>query len=253
MKFNAKKLGVILLIMFFTTLFTASFVSSEQKSLGVFQQGECIQLKQTCADCTYINFTRVSYPDSNEALLSASAEKVGTTFNYTFCNTTKLGEYIVEGVGDVEGTATIFSYDFKITYLGKELSEAKAILYIGFLTILILVFIINFVGIGFLPSRNTKDEEGRILSISYLKYFRNVLGMAGYFLFIGIIYISSNLAFAFLEEGLIAKTLFMIFQISFTVAPIVIIVWIVWIFVSMFHDNEFQKMLNRGVFPQGNL
>jgi len=133
------------------------------------------------------------------------------------------------------------------------LSEAKAILYLGFLAILILVFIVNFIGLGMLPARNTKDEEGRILSISYLKYFRNVLWMTGYFLFIGIIYIASNLSFAFLEEELVSKTLFMIFQISFMVAPIIIIVWIVWIFASMFHDKEFQNMLNRGVFPQGNL
>jgi hypothetical protein len=77
--------------------------------------------------------------------------------------------------------------------------------------------------------------------------------MTGYFLFIAITFIASNIAFAFLEEELLAQTLFVIYRISFGIAPLVIIVWMVWIFVSMFHDKQFQKMLNRGIFPQGNL
>jgi hypothetical protein len=126
-------------------------------------------------------------------------------------------------------------------------------MYIGFLALLIGIFFLNFIGMGYLPARNQVDEDGRILSITYLKYFRNVLVMTGYFLFIAIMYISSNLAFAFLEETLVANVLFMIFRVSFGLAPIVVVVWLVWIFVSMFHDKQFQKMLNRGIFPQGRL
>lgn len=152
------------------------------------------------------------------------------------CSTDEIG-------GDVAGVILV-------NYSGILLSVSEAILYIGFLGLLIFAFFLNFVGMGYLPARNTTDEEGRIMSVSYLKYFRNVLWMSGYFLFIGIFYIASNLAFTFLQEELVAKALFMIFQIALIVSPVIIIVWVLYIFSSMFHDKEFQKILNRGMFPQ---
>jgi len=65
-------------------------------------------------------------------------------------------------------------------------------------------------------------------------------------------FIASNLAFAFLEEEMFANMLFTIFQVSFGAAPVIVIVWIIWIFVTMFHDKQFQSMLNRGFFPGNN-
>jgi hypothetical protein len=161
--------------------------------------------------------------------------------------------YYPYGVSCIDESGGVLSGIFEVTYLGKELSVGESILYIGFLTLMILLFIVNFVAIGYLPARNERDEEGRIMSISYLKYFRNVLALVGYFLFIAIFYMSSNLAFAFLQEELFAKTLFMIFRVSFLLVPVVIVVWVIWIFASMFHDKEFQKVLNRGMFPGGSI
>ncbi len=45
----------------------------------------------------------------------------------------------------------------------------------------------------------------------------------------------------------------MIYRVSFGLAPVVIIVWMGFIFASIFHDKEFQSMLNRGMFPQGKV
>lgn len=136
---------------------------------------------------------------------------------------------------------------------GRTIETPHTILYMSFLGLLILVFFLNFYGMSFLPAGNQKDEEGKLMSITYLKYFRNVLWMTGYFLFIGIMYISSNLAFYFLLEELVAKTLFMIFRVSLLFSPVVVIIWIIWMLASMFHDKEMQKMLNRGMFPGGNV
>ena len=253
MNLNNKKLFIFLILILLLSFNVSSIEDEEFKLLG--KKGDCIQLPNECATCSYINITSIQYPNLSIQNLELTMTKQGSSFNYTFCSTEELGEYTYCVIGDVDGTDTLKTgcYDFKVTYSGKELSEAEAILYVSFLAILILVFIVNFIGIGMLPSKNSKDEYGRILSINYLKYFRNVLWISLYFLFIGIVYIASNLSFAFLQEELVAKTLFMIFQISFGFAPVFLIVWVVWMFVSMFHDKEFQKMLNRGVFPQGNL
>ena len=72
-------------------------------------------------------------------------------------------------------------------------------------------------------------------------------------LFIGITYMFSNLGFAFLEEEMFSQTLFMIFKICLGLTPVIITVWFIWMIVSMFHDKEFQNMLNRGMIPGGDL
>ena len=77
--------------------------------------------------------------------------------------------------------------------------------------------------------------------------------MFEWFLFIGILFMFSNLGFAFLEEELFSQTLFMLFKVCMGISPIIVIVWFVWIIVSMFHDKDFQNMLNRGMFPQGTI
>jgi len=247
-----KLILLIPLFLVLSILIAPTLCQAEIESLGIFKLNSCIEILQGCSNCTYVNISSVTYPNSSQALEQVAMTKIGTKYNYTSCDISNdLGTYIVNGFGDVDGVITVFAYDYEVTYLGKQLNSGQSILYVGFLFLLMLIFFLNFYGMGYLPSRNQSDEQGRIMSINYLKYFRNVLWMTGYFLFIGIVYISSSLAFAFLGEELLAKTLFMIFRISLGLAPVVLIVWIVFIFASIFHDKEFQKMLNRGMIPGG--
>jgi hypothetical protein len=146
-----------------------------------------------------------------------------------------------------------FKYTFDVTYSGDAISEGQGMLYVSFFLILIFFFVITLLGINQLPSSNTKDEEGKILSISYLKYFRPIGWMFLYFLVVGILFLSSNLAFSYLNEQLFAQILFVLFRLSFMAAPIVVILWIIWIYRQMFHDKQMQNLLNRGFFPQGKL
>ena len=104
-----------------------------------------------------------------------------------------------------------------------------------------------------LPGENTKDEEGKILSISYLKYLRKTFWFVEWIMFVGVVFLSSNIAFAYITEQLFAKTLFVIFQVCLGLTPLILTLWLIWIFVEMFHDKQFQNMLNRGFFPQGRL
>lgn len=226
----------------------------------IYKVGDEINLILTCSIDNAIpsseatmNLT-IAYPNGTLFLNSVEATALGSgVFNYTTTFPEK-GTYYPTLLC-VDGTNSNSDSDgrYEVTYIGKTLDEGKAVLYIGFLTLLILIFFLNFYGMGFLPKRNSMDEEGRIFSINYLKYFRNVLWMSGYFFFIAITFIASNIAFAFLEEALIAQTLFIIYRVSFGFAPVIIIVWIIWTFVSLYHDKQFQKMLNRGMFPQGNI
>jgi len=126
------------------SLFLLTCVSAQTETLGIFEKDSCIQLKQTCADCTYVNFSRVSYPDSTLALGQVTSEKVGSIFNYTFCNTTQLGTYVLEGIGDVEGTDTVFSYDFDVTLNGNPPGDGVVVVVYTIMFILFIAFGITY-------------------------------------------------------------------------------------------------------------
>lgn len=130
-----------ILLTLFVGIFLISLVSSIE-TLGTFKQNECIQLRQTCASCSYVNFTKVSYPNSSIALSNVQADRDGTSFNYTFCDTKTLGTYIVEGVGDVDGIATVFAYDFEITPSGQSGTENI----VFFIVIILIVYGLTFFG-----------------------------------------------------------------------------------------------------------
>jgi len=102
---------------------------------------------------------------------------------------------------------------------------------------------------GHLPASNERDEEGRILSINYLKYFRLVLWIFAYFFFVAIIFLSSNIAFAFLGEQLFANLLLTLFRVLLGFSPLVIIVIFISFFVKFFHDKKIQELFKRGIAP----
>ena len=107
---------IILLIL---GIFLISFISAEQQSLGNgLKQNTCIQLLQTCDNCSYINITAVS--DPNSIYILNGQYEMGTennyNYNYTFCDTIELGTYIYTSCGDLDGKIVCNNVDFEITF-----------------------------------------------------------------------------------------------------------------------------------------
>ena len=124
----------------FVILISCSMFVSAIESLGTFKVNECVELKQTCSNCTYVNISSVLYPNSSKALQNVEMTGDGVEYSYDFCSTTQLGSYIVNGYADVDGVKTVWAYDFFITGNGKDNpSGAVVVLFIG-LFIFILVF-----------------------------------------------------------------------------------------------------------------
>ena len=108
-------------------------------TLGVFKVNTCVELKQTCANCSYVNITSILFPDSTPTIINSEMTKSGSEFNYTFCNNSMLGNYIVNGIGDPQGVQTIFAYDYSITTTG--ISAPYTIpLFIGLAAFILLIF-----------------------------------------------------------------------------------------------------------------
>jgi len=242
--FKMKK--IILFLLF--GVFLISLVGATQESLGTYKQNTCVELIQTCGNCTYNNISTVKFPNSSTALLNVAMTRDDTYYNYTFCNTSTLGTYIVNGFGDLDGEKIVWSYGFVITYTGKELSSASSTFYIVLFGVFIFLFLITIFGIDKLPGSNATDEEGTIIKISYLKYFRSVLWFVAWMFIVAILYISSSIGLAYLEDTLFANFLFTLFRISFGLTLPIVVIWFVWIFAKIFDDKKIKALWGRGMF-----
>jgi len=216
----------------------------------VHKQSTNLEFSITSNNATGCNITKINAP-TGVILINQRGTKNQQTFNFTVNggNYSEFGTYC-HNLECYDGV-TIETGDecYEVNYYGKELTDSQSTIYIGLLGILIFTLFAIFFAMRFLPDSNAKDEYGRIMSISYLKYFRLVLWLFAYFMLIAIMYLSSNIAFAFLSEQLFAKILFALFVILMVVSPVVVIVIMISFFVKFYHDKEFQGLLNRGIFP----
>lgn len=241
------KQKIILLV---CLVFLLAIVSADFKQ----QQGDCFNIFEVCDNCSYMNIT-VLFQNGTAIVENAAMTNLSSQYyyNYTFCETSNRGVYGVLYYYD-DGADTYSKTDsFEVTYSGITLSTAQSILY-GFFLVVFVFFMISLTFIiNILPASNTKDEEGKILSISYLKYARSALWFVEWMLLVGLLYMASNVAFAYMPDELFAQVLFTLYSILFRITPVIVVVWIIWIFVRMFHDKQLQKLLNRGFFPEGKL
>ena len=152
-----------------TLILVLPMVLAEQNSLGIFKQNNCIELKQIC-NCSYVNVSSVTYPDSSQALSMVSMTKLGTEFNYTFCNTSQLGTYLVTGFGDDNGENTIFVYDFDITGNGKP-APAGSIVVLFSIIFLISVILTGFMALYTIGHLMSLDFDIIDLSFDWGIYF----------------------------------------------------------------------------------
>jgi len=235
----------LLLILLFIPLITAG-------SFGTGIIDECIDLEIGCGNCTYVNISKIIYPNNTDAVTNvATTQSVdGVTYNYTFCNTTSYGEYHVYSFGDDDGYITLSEdeYDyFIITGSGFTFEQPKAIFYIAMIVLFGCIFILTLYLTTKLPSGNVTDGFDNIISINWLKYLRPVLFAIAWGLLLAIIFISSNLSLAYLGEDLVGDFLFTIYQVMFWMTIVFMPIWVMYIFISVFRDKETKKMIERGI------
>ena len=129
--------SVLLVLLLATSSFIA-LTSAEQTSIGTKQEDDCIDLLQSCANCTYVNFTSYTMPNGTRTVFEVEGVKEGTSYTYNSCNlTSQLGEWIIDGHGDVDGVDTVFAYSYDVTSSGNPTPDGMPIFQIG---VIILVF-----------------------------------------------------------------------------------------------------------------
>lgn len=115
-------------------------IAQEIVFLGIFQTDQSIELTQTCSNCTFVNITSITAPNSTIIIQDVTMTKTDFTYNYTLTAQDLTGTYNVCGVGDLDGVNTVWCYSFELTETGKATSLDNTLYYV---IIIIIVMIMS--------------------------------------------------------------------------------------------------------------
>ena len=241
--FQTMKKLMLLLIM---GIFLISLTSASISDLKVQKQGECVDLPQTCPDCTYNNISRVLYPNSTSALSNVAMQKDDTFYNYTFCDTSSLGTYKVNGYGDVGGVKDNWNYIFEVTPNGQDFTTGKAISYIGFIVILLFTFLLTMYGASQVRWKHLRSDTGKIITINNFRYIKIFLFAMVYFELMFLF----GLSFKFFREANIegfTEFFNFIYQLFLNLMYPLMIFLIIVVFIIWINNRNLSKKLNLGL------
>lgn len=236
---------------FLLIIFTLSLVSAEgcdsSGMMGRFQQGANITLTQTCPTCTFINIT-IKNPYSNILVLNQPMTFADGTFNFTNASiTADLGTYTVEGQSNLD---VPLGACYVVTNITREISTSESVIYIILAASVFLVLILTLWGSLALPWKNDRNDEGRLVGVQALKYFK--LGLM--FLSYGLAVWFSNLIFT-MSNNLVTLSQYngffeMVFIILRAFIWPVFVIMLVTFFVVGARDLKLEKLLSRGIQPR---
>lgn len=132
-----KKIFIFLIL----GLFLISFISASIGNLEPVKQNTDVELIQTCSDCTYNNITYIQKPDGTILNFNVAMERDDTFYNWTLDSnyTDLLGEYTVNGFGDIGGTKTTWNYKFPVTPSGFLNTLGFYVVLLSFVGLVILL------------------------------------------------------------------------------------------------------------------
>ncbi len=170
----------ILTIISFTFLFIIMLNLTSASMLGVFQENKTINLFQSCSSCSFVNLTDVILPEGNIINYNVIMNKNYSSYIYPFSNTSQLGNYKYNVCGDKGGILTCETINFIITPNGKEFTTQNGVAYIGFLIVLLFLFIITILGGFKIRWKHLKNENGDIITINDFRYIKVFLFSMAY-------------------------------------------------------------------------
>ena len=218
------------------------------ESIGTFQINEDVEIYQECNNCTYCNFTRVKGPTGANLLTNLEATEDGTYYHFTVGegNITDNGVYsYCYDCGNTAEKAT-GCLDFEVTYNGLPLTSERATLYIGLIGFLFLFFVLTIFFIPKLP-QDKVDDNGLMIEPASLKYLKPILIAFAWMEMLAIVFLTSNVALAYLPFKMFGDFLFLIFQIMFWTTIVAIPIWFINLFIGIFRHKEMKRLMERGV------
>jgi len=240
-------LGAVVVVIVLICL--ASSVSALE-SIGTYYLDKDVEIYQECNNCTICNFSVLKYPNGTTFLKNMNRVTVDDShFGHIVKggNITEIGTYSYcywcsnEDL-EISDTGCL---EFEVTWGGVKLTPERSILYIGLFFILIFLFLLTILAIPRLP-KDTVDERNLIVEVNSLKFLKPVLIGVAWLLLLAIVFVTSNVALAYLPTGMFGQLFFTIYQIMFWMTIVAIPLWFIFIFLSIFRSKEMKRMINRG-------
>jgi hypothetical protein len=129
----------------------ASAIDCGSNDIGIFKQGEMINLRQTCDTCTYVNLSSVTIPPNSTMLyFNEAMTKTGIEYNYSFINTSINGNYFYTVIGDKDGIDQSETFCFSVTPSGFVGSNVLSFA-IWFLFLISIILFIAFLFVNAKP------------------------------------------------------------------------------------------------------
>ncbi len=216
--------------------------------MGTFQQDTNVTITETCPTCTFINIT-LKNTTSDIVFNNQPMALTGGTFEYniTSGNHSELGTYFVEGYSNLDNP---FKACYVITNIKVETSEAEATLYVVLMILSLFVFIFSLWGSVVLPFSNPRNALGRVIDISWVKYFKISLIAITFLMFLWIM----NLGVTITENSVSLTQFSGFFTMIFTITTASIWPLLVLMFILMsiliIKDLQLNKLLKRGLTPR---
>lgn len=154
-RLTTKELSLVVLFFLFVIIIQPNVQAQDIENLpflGTGKQFSPYILSQVCDNCTYVNISKIKYPNSIEDYPNIEmTEPVQGNFNYSFSNTSLLGPYVITTCGDPDGLYSCQSYRIQITTTGSDSTNTIPIflLIVGFLLLVLAIYEdLPIVGLG---------------------------------------------------------------------------------------------------------
>lgn len=237
-----KSISLILPIVFIS-LFLISFVSA----FPTQKQNTDINITQSSDSATYENITYIQLGDGSMLNIDSEMTKDGTFYNYTLDSdyTSSFGTYCIYGIGD-DTEDPLWHFCFDVVGNGQDFTTAKAISYIGFIVILLFIFILITYGAIRVNWKHSRDEEGKILSINNFRYIKVFLFSMSYLLIMFLF----GLSYKFFNEANIqgfTEFFNFIYQLLLNSIYPLIVALIIIMFVIWINNRKLSKKLKLGI------
>lgn len=241
-----------LLLTLISMIFLVSIISAT-----TYEQGSEIDLKYPCknngtycagtVECNITIYDPELYVLANNEIMTVSSRN--SYYNYTLKPniTSKLGDYTVDLVCIDDGVAGSNTEYFTITPLGDELSTPESILYILFLAGAFFLFLLTLYGAVVIPFRNTRSNEGKVISVNDLKYVKIMLICFTYLLLLLISGMLQGVMLNYLPEIGVHRVFSFVYSILFAFVYPLIVCSLLFAFVLFLQDKKINKALIRGL------
>lgn len=189
-----------ILSFFIIAIFLISLTSATI-DLKTTKQGDHITLYQSCPTCTYSDIRAIKYPNGTTQTVDYSMTQTNYDFTYEFNNTLVLGEYTYTVCGNKGG----LSYEsceegvFIVTPNGKIFDTQNSVSYLGFIIVILFMFLLSLYGSIKIKWRHKKTPEGQVIGVNELRYVKIFLFAMDYILMMFIFGLSYKF---FYESGI---------------------------------------------------